>query len=135
MTRREGREHLFCLLFQKDFHRQDELEEQIASYFEGLENTPSEKDQKEITLKLEKLIRHLEEIDTCIETYAKGWSLDRIAKAELCLLRIGVYEAKYDEDIPVGVAVNEAVELAKKYGADNAPVFINGILGKIVNEQ
>lgn len=134
MTRREAREHLFCLLFQKNFYKQSEFDEQITSYFEALEKPLTEKEQKEITDKLENIIIRLDEIDAEIEKNAKGWRVSRIAKAELCLLRIGVYEAKYDEEVPVGVAVNEAVELAKKYGTDNAPSFINGILGKIVNE-
>ena len=60
--------------------------------------------------------------------------MDRIAKAELAILRLAIYEALYDENVPVGVAINEAVELAKAYGNDNGAAFVNGILGKIVNE-
>ena len=77
---------------------------------------------------------HLSEIDDLIEENAKGWKLDRIAKAELSILRVAVFEAVFDEGIPVGVAINEAVELSKEYGGDHAPSFVNGILGKIVNE-
>ncbi len=134
MTRRESREHLFCLLFQKDFYNQTEYSETLPAYFEGLDKAVSEDGQQEIIDKLTRLISHLEEIDMLIEKYATGWTMDRIGKAELALLRIAVFEAKYEEDIPVGVAINEAVELAKIYGEDNAPAFINGILGKIVNE-
>ena len=83
---------------------------------------------------MEKLLSFLPDIDGQIEANSKGWKLDRIAKAELAILRLAVFEAKYDDTIPVGVAVNEAVELAKAYGGDNAPAFVNGILGKIVNE-
>lgn len=135
MTRRESREHLFCLLFQKDFYGQDEYEEQIASYFSELSKPVTENEQAEIREKLSCLLKQLDEIDVYIEKYAKGWTISRIAKAERALLRIGVFEAIYDESVPVGVAINEAVELAKVYGGDNAPGFINGILGKIVNEQ
>ena len=55
-----------------------------------------------------------------------------MGKAELTILRLAVYEMKYDEDIPVGVAINEAVELAKKFGSEEAPAFVNGILAKLV---
>ena len=78
---------------------------------------------------MEKLLSFLPDIDGQIEANSKGWKLDRIAKAELAILRLAVFEAKYDDTIPVGVAVNEAVELAKAYGGDNAPAFVNGILG------
>ena len=74
------------------------------------------------------------DIDEKISANAKGWMIERIAKAELAILRLAVYEALYEESVPVGVAVNEAVELAKEYGGENGAAFVNGILGKIVNE-
>ena len=61
---------------------------------------------------------------------AKGWKTGRMGKAELAILRLAVYEMKYDEDVPVKVAINEAVELAKKFGGDESPAFVNGILGE-----
>lgn len=134
MTRRESREHLFCLLFQRDFHPVDEYMSQCNIYFEE-NNITKEKDIKYLTDKILGLLTHLNEIDTWIEGFSKGWKLDRIGKAELSLLRIAIYEAKYDDDIPIGVAINEAIELSKKYGEDHAPTFINGILGKILNEE
>ena len=72
--------------------------------------------------------------DAMISEHSKGWKIDRIGKEELAILRLGVYEAVFDEDIPVGVAINEAVELSKKYGAEGGAAFVNGILGEIVNE-
>ncbi len=88
----------------------------------------------EIREKIDRLTEKLPDIDEKIAANAKGWKLDRIAKAELAILRLAVFEALYDESVPVGVAINEAVELAKMYGEENGYVFVNGILGKIVNE-
>lgn len=84
--------------------------------------------------KVERLIALMPDIDEKISANAKGWKIERIAKAELAILRLAVYEALYEESVPVGVAVNEAVELAKEYGGENGAAFVNGILGKIVNE-
>ena len=82
--------------------------------------------------KYENIVEHLEEIDASVNEKAKGWKTSRMAKVELSLIRLAVYEIQYDEDIPAGVAINEAVELAKKYGADSSPAFINGVLAKFV---
>lgn len=133
MTRRESRKHLFLLLFQKDFYETQEYTDQIELYCQ--ENSIGDgRDKEYIKLRLASLISYLSEIDALIENHTKGWQLDRIAKAELAILRVAVFEAVFDEEIPVGVAVNEAVELSKEYGGDHAPSFVNGILGKIVNE-
>ena len=72
------------------------------------------------------------EIDEKINEVAKGWKTQRMGKADLSILRLAVYEMKYDEEIPVNVAINEAVELAKKFGSDDSPAFVNGILAKLV---
>ena len=74
----------------------------------------------------------LAEIDEAIDAVAEGWKTGRMGKVDLTLIRLAVYEMKYDEDVPVGVAINEAVELAKKYGTDESPAFINGVLAKLV---
>ena len=132
MTRHEMRECVFCLLFQNEFYGTAEFQEQMDNFL--AEKAISENKQKEIRDKIEELVQKLPEIDEAISANAKGWKIDRIAKAELAILRLGIYEALYDESIPVGVAINEAVELAKAYGDDNGASFVNGILGKIVNE-
>jgi len=77
------------------------------------------------------IVAVLEEIDKIINESSKGWKTTRMGKVDLTLIRLAVYEIKYEEDIPTGVAINEAVELAKKYGTDDSPAFINGILAKI----
>lgn len=131
MTRREIRECMFCLVFQKEFYGAA-FGEQRDIFLE--QSSLSGKEEDEVVEKLEKLLSLLPDIDEKIAQVSKGWKLDRIAKAELAILRLAVFEAVYDDSVPVGVAVNEAVELAKEYGDDNAPAFVNGILGKIVNE-
>ena len=73
----------------------------------------------------------MEEIDEIIEQTATGWTIARMGKVDLAILRLAVYEMKKDEDIPVSVAINEAVELAKKFGQDESPSFINGVLAKL----
>ena len=138
MTRHEMRECIFCLLFQNEFYSTEEFEEQMGNFLENFhfheEHQISEKDESEVRDKVTRMITFLPDIDEKISVSAKGWKIDRIAKAELAILRLAVYEALYDDAVPVGVAVNEAVELAKQYGDDNGAAFVNGILGKIVNE-
>ena len=132
MTRHEMRECIFCLLFQNEFYGAEEFEEQRDNFLK--EKSLSEKKQREISDKLENVIHMLPVIDEQISAKAKGWKIDRIGKTELAILRLAVDEAKYDDSIPVGVAINEAVELAKQYGGENGASFVNGILGKVVNE-
>ena len=133
MTRKEIREQVFILLFQREFYGEEPFEEQKETYMSTKEI--SEKDLQYIEKHTTDIMDKLPEIDSLISEYSKGWKIDRIGKEELAILRLAIYEAKYDEEIPVGVAVNEAVELAKTYGADGGAAFVNGILGKIVNEQ
>lgn len=133
MTRRELREHIFKLLFFVEFHPEDEMPEQLALYFEELGDV-KEKDQKYMQEKYERVKEALPEIDASLANVAKGWKPERMGKAELAILRLAVYEMKYDEDIPTGVAINEAVELGKTFGGDDSSAFINGILAKLVEE-
>lgn len=78
---------------------------------------------------------HASEIDQLIGEHAVGWSLDRIARVDLSILRVAIYEMLYREDVPNGAAINEAVELAKRYGGEKSFAFINGILGTIAKQQ
>ena len=131
MSRRELREQIFKMLFRIEFHEGMEMEEQMRLFLEEEEEI-SKEDSEYIRNKYENIVEHLEEIDASINEKAKGWKTCRMAKGELSLIRLAVYEIQYDEDIPAGVAINEAVELAKKYGADSSPAFINGVLAKFV---
>ena len=77
-------------------------------------------------------LRQWDEIDEMINHASKNWKTTRMAKAELSILRLAAYEIKYEDDIPVSVSINEAVELAKLYGSDHGPAFVNGILSGMV---
>lgn len=130
MTRRELREQVFKILFGVEFHDVSELSKQIAVYRET-EKVWDEKDGAYISKKCMDIVEHLEEIDAAINGVAEGWKTGRMGKVELAVIRLAVYEMKYEESIPTSVAINEAVELAKKYGTDDAPSFVNGVLGKL----
>lgn len=132
MKRRELRQHIFELLFRVEFNPAGEMEEQLTLFFEALkgEREITEQDEVYIREKYEKIAENLPALDARINEAAQGWNTARMGKVELTILRLAVYEMKYDEDVPVGVAINEAVELAKRYGQDDSPAFINGILGK-----
>ena len=82
--------------------------------------------------KFEQILARLSGIDEMINQVAQGWKTSRMGKVDLTLIRLAVYEMKYEEDVPVGVAINEAVELAKSYGTDDSASFVNGILAKLV---
>ena len=132
MTRSEMREHVFKLIFRVPFHDKNELREQIDYYFNGLTDV-NEKDYEYIKNKALLVCELSDDIDEKINLVSEGWPVDRIGKAELAIMRLAVYEMLYDDDIPVNVAINEAVELAKSYGSDdNAASFVNGVLAKLV---
>ena len=130
MGRRELREQLFKLLFRIEFNEKDEMPEQEELFFQEEENAASEKDEQYILKKYQDIVSKVDVIDEMINETAKGWETSRMGKVDLTLIRLAVYEIKYDDEIPTGVAINEAVELAKKFGQDNSPSFINGILAK-----
>ena len=132
MTRSEMREHVFKLIFRVPFHDMNELREQIDYYFDDLPDV-NEKDYEYIKNKALLVCELSDELDEKINSVSEGWPVDRIGKAELAIMRLAVYEMLYDDDIPVNVAINEAVELAKSYGSDdNAASFVNGVLAKLV---
>ena len=130
MKRRELREHIFELLFRIEFNSTEEMPEQQRLFLEEL-GEAEPKDQEYIKEKYAKIVEKLPQIDELLNEASDGWKVSRMGKADLTILRLAVYEMQYDEDVPVGVAVNEAVELSKKFGGDESPSFINGVLGKI----
>ena len=127
MTRREAREQAFIILFEKIFDDESTITEIVETAKEAelikinsfAENT------------LNAVEEHFSEIDEIIEANSQDWTLGRLPKVTLAILRLAVAEIKYIDDVPNGVAVNEAVELAKKYGTNEDASFINGILGTI----
>ena len=130
MRRREMREHIFKLLFMTEFNTQQEMPEQLSLYFENQEELALE-DQDTMKEKYHHVLEHLGEIDKLLNENSKGWKTRRMSRVDLTTLRLAVYEMKYDEDVPVGVAINEAVELAKRFGGVTSGSFVNGVLGKI----
>lgn len=138
MKRSELRESIFKLLFMGDFNSKEEMPEQLVLYFETLEQEHAgldEKDQAYMEQKYQHVQEHLESIDKMLNETASRWKTSRMSKVDLNILRLAVYEMVYDEEIPVRVAINEAVEIAKRFGGDESASFINGILGKISKEQ
>lgn len=131
MTRREIREHLFKMLYRKDFHESSELEEQIDFYDEEIENA-KESEIAYVNERFHQVVERLPLIDEIISEASEGWKLSRMGKVDLSILRLAVFEIKFDDDIPDKVAINEAVEIAKIYGTDTSGSFINGVLAKIV---
>ena len=147
MTRRELREHCFKMLFCADFYPAGETKEQIEHYFDAPEEdemTPEgvmqvlhnvdlgEKDSNYLKQKTEAIVEKLPELDDRINAVAQGWKTRRMGKVELTILRLALYEMLYDEEVPEKVAINEAVELAKKFGQGESPAFINGVLARLV---
>lgn len=133
MTRRELREELFKLLFRVEFNEREEMPEQIELFFAESDAPAQEQDEKQITIKYERIAERLDAIDALLNEKAEGWSTARMGKAELTILRLAVYEMLYDEEIPESVAINEAVELAKKFGREESGRFVNGILARFAS--
>lgn len=130
MTRREIREHIFLMLFRKDFHEVSELDEQIQMYISELDK-PIEEENDYLKQRFHAILERLEEIDQILSEASSGWKLTRMGKVDLTVLRLAVFEMRFDDDIPVKVAINEAVELGKNFGGDESPGFINGVLAKL----
>lgn len=126
MNRTEQREQAFCLVFQDMFHNEETLdiyEENVA------------KVEEYSRLLFEGLSIRTKEIDEIIDKYSKGWKVSRLPKVNLAILRLAIYEIMYVDDVPESVAINEAVELAKKYSGEQDYSFVNGILGAVVKGE
>ncbi len=132
MSRRAARKHVFSMVFQTEFYNDEDINEAIELYNETItDENVSEK--KFIERELKGILENREKIDSIINKYSLGWSVERIAKVDIAILRLAVFEILFADDIPNNVAVNEAVELAKEYSSDKSPAFINGILGKVMS--
>ncbi|MCI5855858.1 MAG: transcription antitermination factor NusB [Agathobacter sp.] len=131
MTRRELRENMFKMLFRVEFHQQGEMPEQLSLFEEELKNLKAE-DKEYLSAKTDGILSHLSEIDAEINDKSVGWKTSRMGKVDLAILRLAVYEIRYEDEIPEKVSINEAVELAKKYGTDESSSFVNGVLAKFV---
>ncbi len=135
MSRRQIREQIFLLLFSAEFFSKDEQDRQIALNMQKFQCPPDgqedkasaagEEDIAYIEAKVRDILSRLDEIDAQINAGAEGWKTGRMGKTELAIIRLAVYEMKYEEEIPVSVAINEAVELAKRYGSERGAAFVN----------
>lgn len=126
MSRKQAREKAFQTLYQIDINK-DKSADHLIETIDGKINPYAS------TL-IEGVINHLTEIDTQISEKLEKWSFNRVATVEKTVLRIAVYEILYEENTPNKVAINEAVELAKKYNEEQSGKFINGVLSKFMNE-
>lgn len=153
MSRKLAREVAFKIVFSNNFKEEnlikndDELkslinvlvkDKEFASESQNNEETKREtitaEDEKYISDIVSGVLEKTEELDEKIKKYLKGWTMDRIGRTDLAILRIAVYEILFREDIPYKVSVNEAVELAKLFCDDGSPAFINGVLAGIIGK-
>ena len=131
MTRNDAREIMMQILYEMDATKS--LDEAKATQL-AAERLPGDHAQRGGRL-LTETVAHLDEIDAVIKRYAKGWTVSRLPKAELAILRVAITEILYVGDMPAAISCNEAVELAKIYGEEKAPSYINGILGSLIRDQ
>lgn len=135
MGRHEQREQVFRLLFREEFHNAQDMPQQVKLFFEDEELSDiSEKDMDYITGKYGKIRDAIPGLDKLLDEKVEGWNTARMGKVELTILRLAVYEMLYDEEVPEGVAINEAVELAKAYGQESSGSFVNAVLAKFVKQ-
>ncbi|WMM26915.1 transcription antitermination factor NusB [Tissierella sp. MB52-C2] len=129
MGRKQAREGTMKLLYQMAVN-EDFSDEAMDVYF--TEYTFDELEKEYILDAINQIKENMDSIDTYIEKHLEGWNINRIAKVDLAVLRIAVYEIIYRKDIPVQVSINEAIEIVKKYSTDESFKFINGVLGGLV---
>lgn len=132
MGRKYARESAMKLLYQMEINV-DFSEGIVDIFFENNSFNLGEKEYIDDAIDI--IIENLDEIDNYIKTYIDGWQLNRLAKIDLSILRIAIYETIYRKDIPIQVSINEAIEIAKKYSTDESSRFINGVLGSFVRDK
>lgn len=130
MNRIKMRENTFKLLYCNDFHNRTEMSKQYDMFWDEEEQVLDE-DKELISKRVDEIAEKIPEIDEEINKVAVKWSTERMSKVDLTILRLAYFEMKMDDDVPQKVAVDQAVELAKKYGTDESPAFVNGILAKL----
>lgn len=145
MSRTKAREIALHLIFEMGFH-EFETDEMILERLDAsIRNSISgdialyagelnEKQIQYILSVVKGVASHVAELDSKIEQYSRGWNIKRISRISVAILRLALYEMKYVEDVPLGVAINEAVEFSKEYDSQEAAAFINGILGTVGRE-
>jgi len=134
INRKKLRELSMKLIFQFTFYPNPELDQQTRVFLEQQESL-TEEDREFIAARMKDIYSKIKGIDKEISQKAEGWKLSRMSRVDLSLIRLAKYEMDYDDEVPVKVAINEAVELAKIYGGDESPKFVNGVLAKLVKEE
>jgi len=131
MSRKNDRKHALCLVFALDFEGDKPLFEHYAQFFalDAVEADISEPDY--VQLVVGTVERYMEKIDKLIGDHAEGWDFGRLSRMDKAVMRLAICEMLFVENISPAIAINEAVELAREYSTDEAPKFVNGVLGKI----
>lgn len=130
MTRNEAREILMQIMYEMDAAKN--MDQETAEKL-SKEKLPGNHKERGIRL-LKNIIENIEDIDGIINSSSRSWKTSRMPKVDLAIMRLALGEIKYDEDVPKAVAINEAINLAKKYSTDQSSRFINGVLGAAVND-
>lgn len=130
MGRKKARDNAFKCIYQLEFMDDKNVEKLLEYCYDENQNTDNEKEYIQNVVK--GVVENLSIIDDNILKNLKNWTINRIAKIDLAILRLAIYEILYLEDIPAKVSVNEAVELAKEYGGTDSKSFVNGLLAKII---
>ena len=134
MSRKDARDNAFKCVYEYEFNKEKSIEEILNFCYEENEVNDSEKEY--IDEVVSGVIKNIEKIDENILKHLKNWSMARIAKIDLAILRVAIYEICYMSDvIPFKVSINEAVELAKKYGNPDSKSFVNGLLAKVIEDK
>jgi len=134
MTRRDARRHAFALVFQLPFHKEGTVEalaEAKKWYYEDLDTRPKGKNAEYVDRVVWGVFDRQAHIDNVIENFLRDWDIGRINKIDLAIMRLAIYEMLCEPDVPLGTAVNEAVEMAKEFGTDESAAFVNGVLGNV----
>lgn len=137
MNRRDARTAAVKIIFGYSFVSEENVPEQadklIDSYMQEFDESENGATGEYTYLcdLVRGIISNVNELDALIKSCIKGWDFDRLGKIDLAILRVSAYELKYRDDVPESISINEAVELAKLYGSDDSPSFINGVLGSI----
>lgn len=134
MSRKIARELTFKVIFSFDFQNEDEQLETLITNLKKEVNDLTNEDEEYIKEIIKGVISKKDELDEKIKKYLKGWTMDRISRTDLAILRLSAYEILYREDIPYKVSVNEAIELAKLFSEETSPSFVNGVLAGIISE-
>lgn len=133
MSRKKARDNAFKCIYELEFIKDKSLDDILLNCYE--ENNNSEEEKQYIQIILNGVKENIEKIDSIILSKLKNWSLDRIAKIDLAILRLAIYEVLYVDSIPDKVSANEAVELAKTYGNNDSKSFVNGVIAKVIEDK